>query len=300
MVFCQFVFLFVLFDLENYYYIFLLWVMWGIVRIWWFQFLRGVGSFWEDSVVLFRVFVFVFVCMDVSSNFKFQFFNVVFSLGYRQWDCFWYWDFNLGINVWEILDGLVEIFWFFFSGREDLDIFLEFVIFLNLRGDIGFYWLQFKFLIEIFFVVFILIDNISKKEYKLLYFMKELIIKYYFILSLYCGKCNINLRFLNKLIFVLKIDYLYVLVKVSSIDSDSFVKRIWVIVGNVLWVFCRWVFVEDMVYVVCKFGLKVDEDCEECQKVKDWMERIIRKIKDLDVYRRDELRLQGDFWRKVV
>lgn len=119
-------------------------------------------------------------------------------------------------------------------------------------------------MIEIFFVVFILIDNISKKEYKLLYFMKELIIKYYFILSFYCGKCNINLRFLNKLIFVLKIDYLYVLVKVSSIDSDSFVKRIWVIVGNVLWVFCRWVFVEDMVYVVCKLGLKVDEDCEEC------------------------------------
>lgn len=112
--------------------------------------------------------------------------------------------------------------------------------------------------------MFILIDNISKKEYKLLYFMKGSVTKYYFILSFYRGKRNINLRFLNKLIFVLKMDYSYVFVKVSSTDSASFVRRVRFIVVYVVRFFCRRLFLEEMANVVRKLGLKVDEDCEEC------------------------------------
>nr|XP_007979673.2 up-regulator of cell proliferation isoform X1 [Chlorocebus sabaeus] len=300
MALCQFALPLVLPDSENHYHTFLLWAMRGIVRTWWSQPPRGVGSFREDSVVLSRAPAFAFVRMDVSSNSKSQLLNAVLSPGHRQWDCFWHRDLNLGTNAREISDGLVEISWFFPSGREDLDIFPEPVTFLNLRGDIGSHWLQFKLLTEISSAVFILTDNISKKEYKLLYSMKESTTKYYFILSPYRGKRNTNLRFLNKLIPVLKIDHSHVLVKVSSTDSDSFVKRIRAIVGNVLRAPCRRVSVEDMAHAARKLGLKVDEDCEECQKAKDRMERITRKIKDSDAYRRDELRLQGDPWRKAA
>ncbi|XP_069870698.1 up-regulator of cell proliferation isoform X1 [Dipodomys merriami] len=297
---CQFALPLVLPDSENHYHTFLLWALRGVVRTWWFQPPRGLGSFREDSVVLSRVPTFAFVRMDVSSNSKSQLLNAILSPGCRQWDCFWHRDLNLGTNPREIADGLVEISWFFPSGREDLDVFPEPMAFLNLRGDIGSHWLQFKFLSEVSSAVFILTDNISRKEYKLLYSMKESSTKYYFILSPYRGKRNTNLRFLNKLIPVLKIDHSHVLVKVSSTDSESFVRRIRAIMSSVARSPCRRLSVEEMAHAARKLGLRVDEDCEECQKAKDRMEKITRKIKDVDVYRRDELRLQGDPGRKAA
>ncbi|XP_012578515.1 PREDICTED: up-regulator of cell proliferation isoform X2 [Condylura cristata] len=297
---CQFALPLILPDSENHYHTFLLWAMRGIVQTWWSQPPKGVGSIREESVVLSRAPTFAFVRMEVSSNSKSQLLNAVLSLGHRQQDCFWHRDLNLGTNPREIADGLVEISWFLPSGREDLDIFLEPVAFLNLRGDIGSHWLQFKLLTEISSAVFILTDNISKKEYKLLYSMKGSSTKYYFILSPYRGKRNTNLRFLNKLIPVLKIDHSHVLVKVSSTDNASFVQRVRSIVAHVVRSSCRRVSLEDMANAARKLGLKVDEDCEECQQAKDRMERITRKIKDADTYRRDELRLQGDPWRKVA
>ena len=65
----------------------------------------------------------------------------------------------MGTNPREIADGLVEISWFLPSGREDLDIFPEPMAFLNLRGDIGSHWLQFKLLTEISSAIFILTDT---------------------------------------------------------------------------------------------------------------------------------------------
>ncbi|XP_026979875.1 up-regulator of cell proliferation isoform X1 [Sagmatias obliquidens] len=297
---CQFALPLVLPDPENHYHTFLLWAMRGTVRTWGSQPPRAVGSFREDSVVLSRAPAFAFVRMEVSSNSKSQLLNAVLSPGHRQRDCFWHRDLNLGTNPREIADGLVEISWFLPSGREDLDIFPEPVAFLNLRGDIGSHWLQFKLLTEISSAVFILTDNISKKEYKLLYSMKGSATKYYFILSPYRGKRNTNLRFLNRLIPVLKMDPSHVLVKVSSTDSAGFVRRIRAIVAHVTRAPCRRVSVEDMAHAARKLGLKVDEDCDECQRAKDRMEQITRKIKDSDAYRRAELRLQGDPWRKAA
>ncbi|KAM9651386.1 up-regulator of cell proliferation-like [Trichechus inunguis] len=297
---CQFALPLVLPDSENHYHMFLLWALRGLVRTWWLQPLRGPGSFKEDSVVLPRMPTFAFVRMDVSSNSKSQLLNAVLSPGRRLRDCFWHRDLNLGASPREIADGLVEISWFFPSGREDLDIFPEPVAFINLRGDIGSHWLQFKLLTDISSAVFILTDNISKKEYKLLFSMKESNTKYYFILSPYRGKRNTNLRFLNKLIPVLKIDYSHVLVKVSSTDSESFVRRLQSIVRCVMRSPCRRVSVEDMAHAARKLGLRVDEDCEECQKAKERMEKITRKIRDPEAYKREELRLQGEPWRKVA
>ncbi|KAM7229808.1 hypothetical protein CapIbe_018525 [Capra ibex] len=297
---CQFALPLILPDPENHYHTFLLWAMRGTVRTWGSQPPRVVGSFREDSMVLSRAPAFAFVRMEVSSNSKSQLLNDVLSPGHRQQDCFWHRDLNLGTNPREIADGLVEISWFLPSGREDLDIFPEPMAFLNLRGDIGSHWLQFKFLTEISSAIFILTDNISKKEYKLLSSMKGSTTKYYFILSPYRGKRNTNLRFLNRLIPVLKMDHSHVLVKVSSTDSVGFVHRVRAIVTHVTRSPCRRVSVEDMANAARKLGLKVDEDCEECQRAKDRMEQITRKIKDLETYCRDELRLQGEPWRKVA
>ncbi|KAM5273016.1 up-regulator of cell proliferation isoform 2-T2 [Ctenodactylus gundi] len=300
MALCQFALPLVLPDSENHSHTFLLWALRSVVRTWWSQAPRGSGSFREDSVVLPRVPTFTFVRMDVSSNSKSQLLNAILSPGRRQWDCFWHRDLSLGTNPREIADGLVEISWFFPSGKEDMDMFLEPMAFLNLRGDIGSHWLQFKLLTEISSAVFILTDNISKKEYKLLYSMKESSTKFYFILSPYRGKRNTNLRFLNRLIPVLRMEHSHVLVKVSSTDSEGFVRRLRAIVGGVARAPCRRVSVEDMAHVARKLGLRVDEDCEECQKAKARMERITRRIKDVDAFRKDELRLQGEPWRKAA
>nr|XP_015107660.1 up-regulator of cell proliferation [Vicugna pacos] len=300
MALCQFALPLVLPDSENHDHVFLLWALRGTVRTCWPQPPRAAGSFREDSVVLARAPAFAFVRMEVSTNSKSQLLNAVLSPGHRQRDCFWHRDLNLGTNPREIADGLVEISWFLPSGREDVDIFPEPVAFLNLRGDIGSHWLQFKLLTEISSAVFILTDNISKKEYKLLSSVKGSATKYYFILSPYRGKRNTNLRFLNRLIPVLRMDHSHVLVKVSSTDGAGFVRRVRAIVAHVTRSPCRRLSVEDMAGAARKLGLRVDEDCEECQRAKDRMERITRKIKDADAYRRDELRLQGDPWRKAA
>lgn len=300
MALCQFALPLVLPDSENHDHVFLLWALRGTVRTCWPQPPRAAGSLREDSVVLARAPAFAFVRMEVSTNSKSQLLNAVLSPGHRQRDCFWHRDLNLGTNPREIADGLVEISWFLPSGREDVDIFPEPVAFLNLRGDIGSHWLQFKLLTEISSAVFILTDNISKKEYKLLSSVKGSATKYYFILSPYRGKRNTNLRFLNRLIPVLRMDHSHVLVKVSSTDGAGFVRRVRAIVAHVTRSPCRRLSVEDMAGAARKLGLRVDEDCEECQRAKDRMERITRKIKDADAYRRDELRLQGDPWRKAA
>lgn len=296
---CQFALPLVLPDSENHYHTFLLWALRGLMRTWWSQAPRGVGGFREDSVVLSRTPAFAFVRMDVSSNSKSQLLNAVLSPGHRHWDCFWHRDLNLGANPREIADGLVEISWFFPSGSEDVDLFPEPVAFLNLRGDVGSHWLQFQLLTEICAAVFILTDNISRKEYELLASVREPSTRYYFILSPYRGKRNANLRFLNRLIPVLRIDHSHVLVKVSSTDNEGFVRRVRAIVGNVARSPCRRVSVEDMALVARRLGLRVDEDREECQRAKERMERITRRIQDADAYRRDELGLQGEPWRRA-
>lgn len=298
---CQFALPLVLPDSENHCHTFLLWALRGVVRSWWAQPPRGPpGALREDSVVAPRTPAFAFVRMDVSSNSKSQLLNALLSPGRRPWDCFWHRDLSLATGAREIADGLVEVSWFFPSGREELDLFPEPVAFLNLRGDIGSHWLQFKLLTEVSSAVFILTDNVSRKEYKLLYAMKESGTKFYFILSPYRGKRNANLRFLNRLIPVLKMDHSHVLVKVSSTDSESFVRRVRAILRGVARAPCRRMSVEDMAHAARKLGLRVDEDHEECQRGKERMERITRRIKDVDVYRRDELRLQGELGCKAA
>ncbi|XP_028343056.1 up-regulator of cell proliferation isoform X1 [Physeter macrocephalus] len=297
---CQFALPLVLPDPENRSLTFLLWALRGTARTWASPPARAGRSLGDGSAALSRAPAFAFVRLEVSSNSKSQLLNAVLSPGHGQRDCFWHRGLNAGANPREIADGLVEISWFLPSGREDLDIFPEPVAFLNLRGDIGSHWPQFELLTETSSAVFILTDNISKKEYKLLHSMKGSATKYYFILSPYRGKRNTNLRLLNRLIPVLKMDHSHVLVKVSSTDGAGFVRRVRAIVAHVARSPCRRVSVEDMAHAARKLGLKVDEDCMECQRAKDRMEQITRRIEDSDAYRRDELRLQGDPWRKAA
>uniref|UniRef100_A0A671FXF5 Upregulator of cell proliferation n=1 Tax=Rhinolophus ferrumequinum TaxID=59479 RepID=A0A671FXF5_RHIFE len=284
---CQFALPLILPDSENHGHTFLLWALRGVMRTWWAQPPRGVGSLREDSVVLPRAPTFAFVRMEVSSNSKSQLLNALLSPGHRQRDCFWHRDLSVGTSSREIADGLVEISWFLPSGREDLDLFPEPVAFLNLRGDIGSHWLQFKLLTEVSSAVFILTDNISRKEYKLLSSMKGSATKCYFILSPCRGKRNTNLRLLGRLLPVLRVDHSHVLVKVSSTDSARFVHRLRSIVAHVARSPCRRLSLEDMAHAARKLGLRVDEDCEECQRAKGRMERVTGAT-------RGALRLQGD------
>ncbi|XP_035866226.1 up-regulator of cell proliferation isoform X1 [Phyllostomus discolor] len=297
---CQFALPLVLPDSESHAHTLLLWALRGVVRTSWAQPPRAAGSPWEDGVVLPRAPTFAFVRMEVSSNSKSQLLNALLSPGHRQRDCFWHRDLGLGTGAREIADGLVEISWSLPSGREDLDLFPEPVAFLNLRGDIGSHWPQFRLLTEVSSAVFILTDNVGEKEYRLLSSVKGSAAKFYFILSPYRGKRNSNLRFLNRLAPALRMDHAHVLVKVSSTDGARFLRRLRCILAQVARSPCRRASVEDMAHAARRLGLRVDEDCEECQRAKGRMERITRSIRDADAFRREELRLQGELWRKAA
>lgn len=301
MALCQFALPLVLPDSENHYHVFLLWALRGVVRTWWAQPPRGPGAPREDSLVLPRAPAFAFVRMEISSNSKSQLLNALLGPAHRPpRDCFWHRGLNPGANPREIADGLVELAWALPGGREDQDLFPEPVAFLNLRGDIGSHWPQFKLLTEVASAVFILTDNISQKEYRLLQSVKGSAAKFYFILSPYRGKRNANLRHLNRLIPVLRMDLSHVLVKVSSTDGAGFVRRVRAILAQVARSPCRRASVEDMAQAARKLGLRVDEDGEECQRARERAERITRKIRDAEAFRRDELRLQGEPGRRAA
>ncbi|KAM9069056.1 up-regulator of cell proliferation isoform 2-T2 [Sarcophilus harrisii] len=300
---CQFALPVVLPDSETQNHTFLLWALRGVMRTWWWQPPGGPRTWREESLVLTRVPIISFARMDISSHSKSHLLNAVMSPSHHQpHDYFCHREMPSAANAREIADGLVEMSWYSpgSSSKENLDVFPEPVAFANLRGEIGSHWQQFKLLTETSAAVFILTDNIGQKEYELLCSLSGSTTRYYLILSPYRGKRNANLRFLNKLVSVLQIDYSHVLVKVSSTDSKRLVKRLQAIVVNVIKSASRKVSLEDMAETARTLGLKVDEDCEECQKARERVEKITQDIQDVELYKREKLRLQGDPWRSIA
>ncbi|XP_044870508.1 up-regulator of cell proliferation-like [Mauremys mutica] len=278
----------------------MLWAMRDIVRKWRPHSLAESRGFREESLVLTKMPTVSFVRLGSCSFSKSKLLNEVLSPSQQHHNFFIHRDMESGNVPREIADGLVEISWYFPAGRENLDLFPEPVAVTNLRGDIESHWLQFGFLTEVSSAVFIVTESISEREYELLSSLQGSKAKFYFILNPPDEKCTEILQSLKKLAPLLNFNKSHLLVKNGAKNKAQFVKKVQFTIGRIMNSSHKRVNVEDMAMTARKIGIQVDEDCEECQRAKEWTEEITGEIEDIAEYKRKMLRLQGRLWKDLA
>ncbi|XP_050812620.1 up-regulator of cell proliferation-like [Gopherus flavomarginatus] len=277
----------------------LLWAMRDIVRKWRPHSLAESRGFREESLVLTAMPTISFVRLGSCSFSKSKLLNDVLSPSQQHHDFFIHRDMESGNVPREIADGLVEISWYFPGGRENLDLFPEPFAVTNLHGDIEFHWLQFGFLTVVSSAVFVVTESISEKQYGLLSSLQGSAIKYYFILSCKNGNPEETRGFLNKLAPVLNLSKSQLLVKDSTTNNAEFVQKVKSAIKSITSSTPKRMNLEGMAVTARELGIQVDEDRKECQSASKRAREITEEIKDVAKYKRDMLRLQGDFLEEL-
>ncbi|XP_053881071.1 up-regulator of cell proliferation-like [Malaclemys terrapin pileata] len=278
----------------------MLWAMRDIVRKWRPHSLAESRGFREESLVLTAMPTISFVRMGSCSFSKSKLLNDILSPSQQRHNFFVHRDMESGNVPREIADGLVEISWYFPGGRESSDLFPEPVAVTNLRGDIESHQLQFCFLTQVSSAVFIVTESISDREYALLSSLQGSATKYYFILNSQSGEAKETLGFLKKLAPVLKLNNSHVLQKGRATNKAAFVKYLQSAIAAVMTSSPKRVSIEAMAETACQLGIQVDEDSKECQSTCKYAKKITVQIKDVEEYKRENLRLQGEPWKKLA
>ncbi|XP_037754858.1 up-regulator of cell proliferation-like isoform X1 [Chelonia mydas] len=278
----------------------LLWAMRDIVRKWRPHSLAESRGFREESLVLTSMPTISFVRMGSCSFSKSKLLNKVLSPSQQHHDFFIHHDMESGNVPREVADGLVEISWYFPSGKESLDLFPEPVAVTNLHGDIESYWLQFSFLTEVSSAVFIVTESISERQYALLSSLQGSATEFYFILSAQAEKCSQTLGFLSKLAPVLKLNKLNVLEKSNTTNETEFVENLQHTIRSIMNSSNKRVNMEAVATAARELGVLVDEDCEECQSGSEWAREITMNMRDVANCKTEMLKLQGDLWNTLT
>ncbi|XP_065259559.1 up-regulator of cell proliferation-like [Emys orbicularis] len=278
----------------------LLWAMRDIVRKWRPHSLADSRGFREESLVLTAMPTISFVRLGSCSFSKSKLLNEVLSPSQQHHDFFIHRDMESGNVPREIADGLVEISWYFPAGKENSDLFPEPIAVANLRGDIESHWLQFSFLTEVSSAVFIVTESINERQYALLSSLQGSATKYYFIFNCKIEKPEETLQFLYKLESVLKLDKLSVLMRENTLNHAQFVEKLQFTIGSLMESSLKRASVADTAATARELGIRVDEDCEECQSASKRVAGITAEIKDVAKYKREMLRLPGDLCKKLA
>ncbi|CAM4562997.1 unnamed protein product, partial [Lepidochelys olivacea] len=278
----------------------LLWAMRDIVRKWRPHSLTESRGFREESLVLTKMPTISFVRMGSCSFSKSKLLNDILSPYQQRHNFFVHQDMEFGNIPREIAAGLVEISWYFPGGRESSDLFPEPVAVTNLRGDIELHWLQFTFLTGISSAVFIVTESINETQYARLSSLQGSATKYYFILNSQSGKAKDTLGFLKKLAPVLKLNNSQVLQKGRATNKAAFIKHLQSAVAAIMNSSPKTVSIEAMAETAHQLGIQVDEDSKECQSTCKYAKKITVQIKDVVEYKRENLRLQGEPWKKLA
>ncbi|XP_062993546.1 up-regulator of cell proliferation-like isoform X2 [Elgaria multicarinata webbii] len=297
---CQFALPLLLPPLETPKCTLMLWAMRDVVKRWRPHSLSESKGFREESLVLASMPTISFVRMGTLSLSKSKLLNEFLSPSQQHNDFFVHRDMECGNLPREVADGLVEMAWYFPGGQKGSDLFPEPIAVANLRGDVESHWVQFSFLTQVSSAVFIFAEHISEKEYILLSSQKESSTQFYFILEDHGRKSNYTLDFLNKLVPVLKLNNSHVLVKAALTNKAEFVETLRCTVGRILSSHPKCVSIDKMLAVAHELTIQVDEDSEECQNALRHALHITGDIKDVAIYKKETLILQGDLWKNLA
>ncbi|XP_073491928.1 up-regulator of cell proliferation-like [Aquarana catesbeiana] len=272
----------------------MVWAMRDIVKKWRPQSLVHSKGFREENVVNTSMPIMSCVRLGKNKLSKSKILNQVLNPA-QQHNNFFIHDSMDGGNIKrEISDGLVEVSWYFPSGKSD--VFPEPIAVTNLRGDLESNWDQFTFLTRISSAVFIFIEDISEMEFRLLSSFPTTDTQYYFIVT---HSSKETLKHLQELMPVLKFKKKNVIIHAVMTNEAAFVKKLQ---SNIIDLFNskpKENKMRDFEEETHGLSIQVDERVPECQKAREHARKITEEIINVSDYKKNTMKLQGDLWRQL-
>ncbi|XP_077303234.1 interferon-induced very large GTPase 1-like isoform X2 [Lithobates pipiens] len=298
---CQFALPFLLPAGEGFHITFMLWAMREIVKRWRPQSLANIKGCKEDNLVNIPMPVFSFARLGRCNLSKSRILNHILSPVQQHHDIFVHQNME-GANIArEVSDGLVEISWFFPGGSELLDLFPEPVAVTNLRGDLESNWTQFNFLTKVSSAVFIFIETMDDQSYSILSNIEESNTNYFIILAPSSRYISIETQNHIKMLYpILKINRKNVLVKNNSINDAELVKKLQLIISDVIKSSPYYIALEEMSHIAADLGICIDEGSEEQQNTRTLALEITKNVKDVVQYKNETMVLQGEYWKQLA
>ncbi|XP_056389811.1 up-regulator of cell proliferation-like isoform X2 [Hyla sarda] len=278
---------------------FMLWAMRDIVKKWRPQSLADSKGFREDNVVNIEMPIFSFFRLGPNKLSKSKLLNQVLNPTQQHHDFFIHDNMEGGNIERKISDGLVEMSWYFPCGNSD--VFSEPIAVANLRGDLESNWDQFTFLTRISSAIFIFIESMSERQLRLLSSCDPNDTKFYFVVSPGKDKAvdSKTKTHLKHLMPRLHATAKHIIAKGSNANDAEFVKRIQKIIEKLLDADPPISSLESLRNHRYWFNIDVDENFPECQKARAYACNITSVIKDVEEYKRETLKLQGELWKQL-
>ncbi|XP_073491951.1 interferon-induced very large GTPase 1-like isoform X4 [Aquarana catesbeiana] len=277
----------------------MLWAMRDIVKKWRPQSLVDSKGFREENVVNTSMPILSYVRLGKNKLSKSKILNQVLNPAQLHNNFFIHDNMDGGNIKREISDGLVEVSWYFPSGKSD--VFPEPIAVTNLRGDLVTNWDQFTFLTRISSAVFIFIADISEREFRLLSSCTTTDTQYYFIVTPGPGKTvSAQTKMaLQELMPVLKLKKTNVIIHAGMANESAFVKKLQSNIINLINSKPKENTMRDLKKGTHGLDIQVDERVPECQKAREYARKITEEITNVSEYKKNTMKLQGDLWRQL-
>ncbi|XP_040212010.1 interferon-induced very large GTPase 1-like [Rana temporaria] len=277
----------------------MVWAMRDIMKKWRPQSLVDSKGFREENVVNTSMPILSYVRLGKNKLSKSKILNQILNPAQLHNNFFIHDNMEGGNIKREISDGLIEVSWYFPSGKSD--VFPEPITVTNLRGDLETNRDQFTFLTRISSAVFIFIEDISEREFKLLSSFPTTDTQYYFIVTPGPGK-NVSpqtLKTLQELMPVLKFKKTNVIIHAGIANEAAFVKKLQSNMINLFNSKPKEKKMRDFEKETHGLEIKVDERVPECQKARENARKITEEIRNVSEYKKNTMKLQGDLWRQL-
>ncbi|XP_040211929.1 up-regulator of cell proliferation-like [Rana temporaria] len=278
---------------------FMLWAMRDIVKKWRPQCLADSKGFREENVVNISMPVISFVRLGKSKLSKSKILNQILNPVQQNNNFFIHDNMEGGILERKISDGLVEMSWYFPSGKSAL--FPEPFSVTNLRGDLETNWDQFTFLAKVSSAVFIFIETIDEREFQLLSKCSQSDTKFCVVVTPVSGKDikKETKKCLEDLLPVLRIDRANVILKMRTENDTMLTDKIQRKIQLILESTSKSISLKHFPRYFSGHPFVTDESTDECQKGRNHADKITREIKDVAEYKMATMKLQGDLWKQL-
>ncbi|CAI9541169.1 unnamed protein product [Staurois parvus] len=278
----------------------MLWAKRDILKKWRPQSLTDRKGFSEENVVNISMPIFSFIRLGDTKLSKSKILNQVLNPAQQHQNFFIHDDMEGGNIERKISDGLVEMSWYFPCGKSD--VFPEPIAVTNLRGDLETNMNQFTFLTRVSSAVFIFIESISQIQFRLLSSFSNTDSQFYFIVTPEKGKkiSKETSKHITNLMTILQMSATNIILKTSTDNDAALVTKIQNGIENALKNsqkerrnLCSATNITEGLHIF------VDENSAECQKAKAIANNITSVIKNVEGYKKETLKLQGDLWKEL-
>ncbi|XP_076843507.1 up-regulator of cell proliferation-like [Brachyhypopomus gauderio] len=270
----------------------MLWALRDIVKKYRPHSLSESKGFMEERIIETNLPLVSFVRLGDCSISKSQVLNKLLSNPQQYHDTFVHHDMDCGHVRRKISNGLVELSWYLPCGNKNIDIFPGPVSVANLRGDIVTYDTQYSFLCQTSTAVFVFFDTLDSNHSILM--NPNVQGQLYFVAN--ANSKSFNMHSLKETAKQIKLKPNNIILKAKENDAE-FVQKLRSVMKNAI----RNMPVNFQPKEVAhELGILVDEDLEECQKVKENADAITTKIKDTLKFKETQLPLHGKIWKDLA